>query len=41
MTWTDDTGSFTNPTGGLISSFSSYGLEASSTSSRTSAHPVA
>jgi minor extracellular serine protease Vpr len=28
MTWTDDTGSFTNPTGGLISSFSSYGLEA-------------
>ncbi len=28
MTWTDETGSFTNPTGGLISSFSSYGLEA-------------
>jgi minor extracellular serine protease Vpr len=28
MTWTADTGSFTNPTGGLISSFSSYGLEA-------------
>jgi subtilisin family serine protease len=28
MTWTDDQGSFTNPTGGLISSFSSYGLEA-------------
>ncbi len=28
MTWTDDTGTFTNPTGGLISSFSSYGLEA-------------
>ncbi len=28
MTWTDDQGSFTNPTGGLISSFSSFGLEA-------------
>jgi hypothetical protein len=28
MTWTDDQGTFTNPTGGLISSFSSYGLEA-------------
>jgi subtilisin family serine protease len=28
MTWTADQGSFTNPTGGLISSFSSYGLEA-------------
>jgi subtilisin family serine protease len=28
MTWTDEQGSFTNPTGGLISSFSSYGLEA-------------
>jgi minor extracellular serine protease Vpr len=28
MTWTDVQGSFTNPTGGLISSFSSYGLEA-------------
>ncbi len=26
MTWTDQTGSFLNPTGGLISSFSSYGL---------------
>jgi minor extracellular serine protease Vpr len=26
MTWTNQTGSFTNPTGGLISSFSSYGL---------------
>jgi subtilisin family serine protease len=26
MTWTDETGSFDNPTGGLISSFSSYGL---------------
>jgi minor extracellular serine protease Vpr len=28
MTWTDQTGLFTNPTGGLISSFSSYGLGA-------------
>jgi subtilisin family serine protease len=28
MTWTDDQGTFTNPTGGLISSFSSYGLAA-------------
>jgi subtilisin family serine protease len=28
LTWTDQTGSFTNPTAGLISSFSSYGLEA-------------
>jgi subtilisin family serine protease len=28
LTWTDETGSFVNPTGGLISSFSSYGLEA-------------
>jgi subtilisin family serine protease len=28
LNWTDDTGSFTNPTGGLISSFSSYGLGA-------------
>jgi subtilisin family serine protease len=28
LNWTADTGSFTNPTGGLISSFSSYGLEA-------------
>lgn len=28
MTWTAATGSFTNPTGGLISSFSSYGLAA-------------
>ncbi len=28
LNWTDDTGSFVNPTGGLISSFSSYGLEA-------------
>jgi minor extracellular serine protease Vpr len=26
MTWTNQTGSFLNPTGGLISSFSSYGL---------------
>lgn len=26
MTWTDQTGNFGNPTGGLISSFSSYGL---------------
>jgi subtilisin family serine protease len=26
LTWTDQTGSFPNPTGGLISSFSSYGL---------------
>lgn len=26
MTWTDETGVFDNPTGGLISSFSSYGL---------------
>lgn len=26
MTWTDEYGSFINPTGGLISSFSSYGL---------------
>ena len=26
MTWTDQTGSFVSPTGGLISSFSSYGL---------------
>ncbi|OGN98829.1 MAG: hypothetical protein A2Z71_04100 [Chloroflexi bacterium RBG_13_50_21] len=26
MTWTDQTGLFPNPTGGLISSFSSYGL---------------
>lgn len=26
MTWTDEVGSFPNPTGGLISSFSSYGL---------------
>lgn len=26
MTWTDRSGSFVNPTGGLISSFSSYGL---------------
>ncbi len=26
MTWTDRTGSFPSPTGGLISSFSSYGL---------------
>jgi minor extracellular serine protease Vpr len=28
MTWTDDTGSFANPTAGLISSFSSFGLTA-------------
>ena len=28
MTWTDDSGSFGNPTAGLISSFSSYGLTA-------------
>lgn len=28
MTWTDQTGLFLNPTGGLISSFSSYGLAA-------------
>lgn len=28
LTWTDDYGSFINPTGGLISSFSSYGLNA-------------
>jgi minor extracellular serine protease Vpr len=28
LTWTDDLGTFTNPTGGLISSFSSYGLNA-------------
>jgi minor extracellular serine protease Vpr len=26
MTWTEETGTFLNPTGGLISSFSSYGL---------------
>lgn len=26
LNWTDETGSFINPTGGLISSFSSYGL---------------
>jgi minor extracellular serine protease Vpr len=26
MTWTNEQGTFTNPTGGLISSFSSYGL---------------
>lgn len=26
MTWTDETGSFVNPTGNLVSSFSSYGL---------------
>jgi minor extracellular serine protease Vpr len=26
MTWTDELGTFVNPTGGLISSFSSYGL---------------
>lgn len=26
LTWTDQSGSFPNPTGGLISSFSSYGL---------------
>lgn len=26
LTWTDEMGSFINPTGGLISSFSSYGL---------------
>jgi hypothetical protein len=26
LTWTDDTGTFPNPTAGLISSFSSYGL---------------
>ena len=28
MTWTASTGTFTNPTGGLISSFSSYGMTA-------------
>jgi minor extracellular serine protease Vpr len=28
MTWTDQTGTFVNPTGNLISSFSSYGLAA-------------
>jgi minor extracellular serine protease Vpr len=28
MTWTDETGTFQNPTGGLISSFSSYGQTA-------------
>jgi subtilisin family serine protease len=28
MTWTDQQGTFPNPTGGLISSFSSYGLNA-------------
>jgi hypothetical protein len=28
MTWTSNTGNFANPTGGLISSFSSYGLAA-------------
>jgi subtilisin family serine protease len=28
MTWDDESGAFSNPTGGLISSFSSYGLEA-------------
>jgi subtilisin family serine protease len=28
MTWTGNTGKFANPTGGLISSFSSYGLAA-------------
>jgi minor extracellular serine protease Vpr len=28
LTWTDDIGTFVNPTGGLISSFSSYGLNA-------------
>ena len=28
LTWTAPTGTFVNPTGGLISSFSSYGLNA-------------
>jgi len=28
LNWTDQTGTFVNPTGGLISSFSSYGLNA-------------
>jgi subtilisin family serine protease len=28
LTWTDDLGTFVNPTGGLISSFSSFGLNA-------------
>jgi subtilisin family serine protease len=28
LNWTDETGTFLNPTGGLISSFSSYGLNA-------------
>lgn len=28
LTWTDDLGTFINPTGGLISAFSSYGLNA-------------
>lgn len=28
LTWTDDLGTFVNPTGGLISSFSAYGLDA-------------
>jgi minor extracellular serine protease Vpr len=28
ITWTDETGIFPNPTGGLVSSFSSYGLNA-------------
>src|SRR5690606_33193511 len=28
LNWTDDNGTFLNPTGGLISSFSSYGLNA-------------
>lgn len=28
LTWTDQQGAFTNPTGGLVSSFSSYGLAA-------------
>jgi subtilisin family serine protease len=28
LNWTDDTGTFLNPTGGLISSFSSFGLNA-------------
>ena len=28
LTWTDSEGTFVNPTGGLISSFSSYGTDA-------------
>jgi minor extracellular serine protease Vpr len=41
MTWTDGMISAVNPTGGLISSFSSYGLSPDLRSSRTSARPAA